>query len=74
MATKILVGETYMADGIDLIHEWSSVEEAWVSGRLDYLSDDWITTNSEYKKLRSYKTLRKLIEKVSYPFYFVESK
>ena len=71
MATKILVGETYMADGIDLIHEWSSVEEAWESGRLDFL-EDFLDDDEEFEEIKKSKSVQELIEKVSYPFYFVD--
>ena len=71
MATKILVGETYMADGIDLIHEWSSVEEVWESGRLDYL-EDFLDDEEEFEEIKKSKSIEELIKKVSYPFYFVD--
>jgi hypothetical protein len=74
--------ETNMSDGIDLIHEWSSVEEALQSGRFDYVYQMWC---DEYPdEIEDYdiqdeedlfnffkqecKGIEDFIEKISYPF------
>lgn len=88
--TKVL--ETYTSDGIDIIHEWSSVEEALESGRFDYLfeeewyDDDDRTEDTEFytnldsdfnsfvraNELYMCKSVKELIEKISYPFEIIE--
>jgi len=63
---KVIVIETYMGDGNDLIHEWKTVRAALKSGRFDYLIE-----NGDYKKkqLTSCETVEELVELVGYPFY-----
>ena len=65
MKNLITVIETYMGDGIDLIHEWETVREALESGRFDYLIED-----GSYKKkqLTSCKSVEELVQLASYPF------
>lgn len=70
----MIVIETNMRDGVDLIHEWNTVDDAWKSGRLDYLSEqDW-RDEEEMNELYSIQNLRELIEKIWDPFYIMESK
>lgn len=65
--TKVL--ETEMWDGVDLIHQWSSVEEAIESGRFDYLLEHEECTEEE---LESCKSVEELVKLAGYPFYIVE--
>jgi hypothetical protein len=69
---NILVGETNMQDGNDLIHSWGSVGEALDSGRFDYLEEMW-DEDISWDEVKQIKDLTEFIEKVSYPFYLVES-
>jgi hypothetical protein len=72
---KILVGETYMNDGIDLIHTWGSVQEALDSGRFEYLNEMWDEDQNDltWDEVQEIENLEEFINTVSYPFYLVES-
>jgi len=72
---KILVGETYMSDGVDLIHTWGSVEEALVSGRFEYLNEMWDEDLNDlsWEEVQEIEDLEEFINTVGYPFYLVES-
>jgi len=63
------VRETNMSDGIDLYHEFNSVEEALDSERFDYLIENEDFTEQE---LISCKSVEELINKINYPFYLVD--
>jgi hypothetical protein len=78
--------ETNMNDGIDLIHEWSSVEEALKSGRFDYVYQMWCDEYDDEMEEYDIKNeddlfnffrkecdgVEDFIEKISYPFYLAE--
>lgn len=66
MEKQIRVLETGMCDGIDIIHTFTSVEEALESGRFDYLIEQDEYTEEE---LSSYKSVEEFIEKIGYPFF-----
>lgn len=55
---QVKVRETYMDDGVDLIHTFSTVQEALDSGRFEYIEED----------LTEYKSVEELIAHVGYPF------
>jgi ribosome-associated toxin RatA of RatAB toxin-antitoxin module len=63
----ILVRETYMSDGVDLIHSWSSVDEALESGRFEYLNEMW-DQDISWEEVCQIENLKEFIEKVGYPF------
>ncbi len=69
----VLVGETYMDNGIDLIHSWSSVEEALESERFSFLREYWDDEEMSWDELTQMKDLEEFIEKVNHPFYLVKS-
>jgi hypothetical protein len=60
-----VVRETYMGDGIDLIHEWSTIQEAKESGRFDFLVDNGDITEKAFDRI---KTIPALLKAASYPF------
>jgi hypothetical protein len=72
---ETIVIETYMSDGVDLVHSWSSVKEAFDSGRLDYLWDEYDENSGDEHPddLKKCQSVEELIEKVSYPFYLFKS-
>jgi hypothetical protein len=63
------IRETNMSDGIDLYHEFNSVEEALHSERFDYLIENEDFTEQE---LKSCKSVEELINKINHPFYLVD--
>ena len=68
---KVLEG--YMSNGVDLIHEWSSVREALDSGRFDYLWSNYDEDEDENPDdLYRCETIEELIKKVSYPFEIIQ--
>lgn len=69
----VLVGETEMDNGIDLIHSWSSVEEALESERFSFLQEYWDDEEMSWDELTQMTDLEKFIEKVNHPFYLIES-
>ena len=72
---KILVGETYMSDGVDLIHTWGTVEEALSSGRFEYLNEMWNEDLEDltWDEVQEIEDLKKFIETVGYPFYLIQT-
>ena len=64
----VVVVETNMCDGQDVSYVWSSVEEALSSGRFDYLVENGIVSD---KKLKSYKTIKGLVNATS-PNFFIK--
>ena len=70
---NVLVGETYMSDGVDLIHSWSSVEEALESGRFDFCEEMWDDEEMSWEEVTEMTDLKEFIEKINYPFYLLES-
>lgn len=62
------VVETNMADGIDLVHEFFSIEDAIKSERFDYIKENF--GKKEWRNiLRKSKTIEDFIKNVGYPFY-----
>ena len=70
MENKTTVIEGYMGDGVDLIHNWSSVQEALESGRFEYL---WLNYDEDFDDfnpddLYKCQSVEEMIEMVGFPF------
>jgi hypothetical protein len=70
MENKTTVIEGYMSDGVDLIHNWSSVQEALESGRFEYL---WLNYDEDFDDfnpddLYKCQSVEEMIEMVGFPF------
>jgi hypothetical protein len=71
----VLIGETDMDNGVDLIHSWTSVEEALESERFSFLEEYWDEDSNDmsWEQVTQMTDLKEFIKKVSHPFYLVES-
>lgn len=58
--------ETNMGDGIDVVWNFDNIEEAWKSGRFDWIEE---YDHKLWKKIQKCKTIEKLIDIIGYPFY-----
>ena len=61
--------ETNMVDGIDVVYNFDTVDEAWKSGRFDWIYE---YDRKLWKKIQKCKTVEKLIDKVGYPFDLID--
>lgn len=69
MENKTVVIETYMHDGIDRVHIWSTVEEAFNSGRFDYLETQCeFDEDMDLDMIENSSSVEELITNVGYPF------
>jgi len=59
--------ETNMGDGIDLVHDWNTIDEAVDSGRFEYIEQN--DGKKAWKKIMKATTIEEFIENVGYPFY-----
>lgn len=66
--TKVIEG--YMGDGVDLIHHWSSVEEALQSGRFEYLWNNYDEEFDDFNPddLIKCQSVEEMIKIVGFPF------
>ena len=66
--TKVIEG--YMGDGVDLIHHWSSVEEALESGRFEYLWNNYDEDMDDFHpdELEKCQSVEEMIKIVGFPF------
>ena len=70
MENKTKVIEGYMGDGVDLIHYWSSVNEALESGRFEYLWNNYDEDLDDFHpdELEKCQSVEEMIEMVGFPF------
>lgn len=66
---QVVVVETNMWDGVDLVHTWSNVDEARDSGRFDYLIENGEMSS---KRFYGFKRISTLVKNSGGCFYIVK--
>jgi hypothetical protein len=57
MKNPVVVIETEMYDGVDLIHTWYNIDDAKESGRFDFLVDNGDITLKRFQSIKKISTL-----------------